>query len=230
VRRALWIILAVVLLVSCGLLFPCLFEVRDGEGWVRSANSVHMIGLALQSYQDENGHLPPAVVRNKEGQPLYSWRVLLLPYLDQDPLFQEFNRDEPWDSEHNKKLLKETPRCYRPFGGSDDAPGLTRYQVFIGPGTPFERNSLRLDGFKNTILVVEAGEPVPWSKPVDLTYDPASPLPPLGGVFKKPVHFLCYEIAWTPGFTACFTDGTTQFIPSDTDERALPALISRTGG
>jgi hypothetical protein len=200
-------------------------KVRDDEGWVRSASSLERIGGALQVYQEVNGHLPPAVVRDKAGRPLYSWRVLLLPYLEGDRLYKEFNTDEPWDSDHNKKLLGETPRSYMPHGGGMDAPGLTHYQVFIGPGTPFERDSLRLDGFKNTILVAEGGEATPWSKPVDLTYDPAKPLPPLGGVFRKPTHLLCYEVWRTPGFTACFGDGRTEFIPSDTDENAIRALI-----
>jgi hypothetical protein len=186
-----------------------------------------MIGLALRSYQDENGHLPPAVVRNKEGRPLYSWRVLLLPYLDEDRVYKEFHLDEAWDSEHNKQFLEKSPQSYVPALGGNDAPGLTRYQVFIGRSTPFEHDGLRLDGFKNTILVVEAGEPVPWSQPVDLSYDRAKPLPPLGGVFGKPTHLLCYEVWRTPGFTACFGDGRTEFIPSDTDEASLRGLISR---
>src|SRR5262249_862557 len=85
------------------------------------------------------------------------------------------------------------------------------------------------DGRSQTILVAEAGEPVPWSKPADLVYDPGGPLPPLGGVFGKPVHFVCYEIWRKPGFVACFADGTTRFVPSKTNEQTVRALITRNG-
>ncbi len=108
---------------------------------------------------------------------------------------------------------------------------MTRYQVFIGPGTAFERDGLTWADFpkdlSDTLLVVEAGQPVPWSKPEDLTYDAAAPLPPLGGVFGKPVHFLCLDLWRTAGFNACMADGSMRFIPSDTDEKTLRGLISR---
>jgi hypothetical protein len=184
VSRKWWILIGAVVCLTCACLLPCSQEIRDGEGWTHSANSIHQIGLALRNYHKDTGHLPQAVVRGKDGTPLYSWRVLILPYLDDDPLLQRFHLDEPWGSEHNGKLLTPTPRCFRPLGG-DDADGLTRYQVFVGPGTAFEGNRLTWDdfpdGLANTLLVVEAGEPVPWSKPADLVYDPAGSLPPLGG-------------------------------------------------
>jgi len=228
--RIKWAVLLLVLL-SCGLLLPCTQKVREDEGWVRSAYSLHQIGIALQAYHEDNGHLPPAVVRGKSGQPLYSWRVFLLPYLDEDSLYRQFRLDEPWDSAQNSKLLEQSPRCYDPALGGNDDPGLTRYQVFVGPGTAFERDGLTWTDFPNrlsdTLLVVEAGHPVPWSKPADLSYDPAGPLPPLGGAFGMPVHVLCYELWRTAGFNACMADGSTRFIPSDTDEKALRGLINR---
>jgi hypothetical protein len=191
------------------------------------------IGQALLDYHESFGRLPPAVVTDKNGKPLYSWRVALLPFLEQGSLYNQFKLDEPWDSPHNKPLLAKTPRCYLPALGSNDAPGLTRYQVFVGPGTAFERDGLTWDDFTdgpaNTILVVEGREPVPWSKPVDLIYAPDKLLPSLGGLFGKPVHLLCYEIQRRPGFNAYFGDGKVRFI-STTDERTLRALITRNGG
>jgi hypothetical protein len=112
--------------------------------------------------------------------------------------------------------------------------GLTRCQVFVGPGTVFERDGLTWgdfpDGLANTLLVVETGEPVPWTKPADLAYDPGKPLPHLSGVFTMPVRFLCYEIKRRPGFTAYFADGSVRFTRSDTDEKTIRALITRDGG
>jgi hypothetical protein len=223
---------AALFIASCCFLLPCTEKIRDSEGWVRSAVSLKQIGLALRIYHDVNGKLPPAVVTGKDGQPLYSWRVLLLPYIEDDRLYKQFHLDEAWDGPNNKALLDKTPRCYEPLGGND-APGLTRYQILVGPGTAFERDGLTWDDFPdgpaNTILVVESGEAVPWSKPVDLAYAPDEPLPPLGGLFTKPVHFLCYEVWRKQGFNACFGDGTTRFISSTTDEKTIRALITRNG-
>jgi hypothetical protein len=208
--------------------------VRDGEGWAESAASLKQIGQALLSYHEANGKLPPTVARDQDGRPLYSWRVLLLPYLEEGPLYNRFKLDEPWDGPHNKALLEKTPRCYQRMLGGDDAPGLTRYQVFVGPGTAFEQDGLTWDDFPdgpaNTILVVEAGQPVPWTKPADLPYDPEKALPPLGSVYAKPYHFLCYEVGRTPGFNACFADGATRFLSGKTDEKVVRSLITRNGG
>jgi hypothetical protein len=191
--------------------------------------------MALHSYHEVHGEFPPAVVFDKEGRPLYSWRVLILPYLEYGSYYEKFHLDEPWDSPNNLPFSGKTPRCYVPaMGGGNDASGMTRYQVFIGPGTAFERPGLTFtdfsDGLRNTILVVEAAEPVIWSKPVDLKYDPDDPLPRLGTAYSKSIHFLCREVGRRPGFAACFADGSTRFIPTSTDEKLIRALITRNGG
>jgi hypothetical protein len=220
----------------CLLLLPCTQKVRNGAGYVHSQENLKNVGLALHDYDEHFGRLPAAVVRDKGGRPLYSWRVVLLPFLEEERLYKQFKLDEPWDSPHNKKLLEKTPKCYLPYIGGNDQPGLTRYQVLVGPGTAFGREGLTLtkddfpDGLAETILVVEGGEPVPWTKPVDLTYDPDGPLPELGGVWTKPVHFLCYEVKRKPGFNACFADGSARFINSGAEENDLRGLITRNGG
>jgi hypothetical protein len=229
-------ILAVFAAGLCLLSVPCLQKVRDGDPSGESRYVLRNLALALHNYHDAYKRLPPAVVTDKQGKPLYSWRVLLLPFLEQKRLYQQFRLDEPWDREHNKQFLKETPRCYRPLWGTNDGPGLTRYQVFVGPGTPFEKPGLTLkpadfpDGLDKTLLVVEGGKPVPWSKPEELVYDPKGPLPSLGGVFQQPVHFLCYPVEWRPGFNAAFADANARFIRADLDEAVLRALVTRNGG
>jgi len=229
-----WLILGV---MTAGLLFllsPMIIKAMDGEGYVRSQNSLQHIGLALLNYHDVFGKFPPAVVRDQGGKPLYSWRVPILQFLDTEPAYETFRLNEAWDSPHNRPLSEKTPPCFQPALGGPDGAGLTRYQVLIGPGTAFERDGLTLedfpDGRANTILVGEGAEPVPWSKPAELLYDPARPLPAFGGPFRKAVHFLGYEVRRKPGFNALFADGTVRFIPSDTDERIIRALITRNGG
>jgi Protein of unknown function (DUF1559) len=226
----------VLLIFGGGLLLlrlPCPQGRSDSDVRLQSAYNVKSIGLALHGYHDTYRKLPPAVVRDKNGKPLYSWRVALLPFLEQNPLYQKFQLDEPWDSPHNKSLLEPTPRCYAtPW--PDDPPGTTRYQGFTGPGTAFERDGLTLkdfpDGLSDTIVVVESGGPVPWAKPADIAYDPKGPLPPLGAGFSKRIEFLCVEVGRVPAFNACFADGSLRFIASTTDEQTIRSLITRNGG
>src|SRR5205823_763689 len=118
------------------------------------------------------------------GKPLLSWRVLLLPYIEQDNLYKQFKLDEPWDGPTNKKLLARMPNVYKHPFAKTTTPHGTFYQVATGKGTIFEgKRGIRIqeitDGTSNTILVAEAARDVPWSKPADMPFD-AQNLPKLG--------------------------------------------------
>ena len=109
-------------------------------------------------------------------QPLLSWRVLILPYIEQDNLFKEFHLDEPWDSEHNKKLLAKMPKTYETVDSDAKKGFLTRYLGFSGKDAMFDgAKGIQFaditDGLSNTIMVVEAAKGVPWSKPEDISFD-----------------------------------------------------------
>jgi hypothetical protein len=181
--------------------------------------------LACHNYEAVHGTLPPAVVYGPDGTPLHSWRVLILPYIEQDPLYKQFRLEEPWDSPHNLTLLERMPMTYGPPSLKQRLvpPHHTICHVFVGRGTPFEGpGGLKFaedfpDGTSNTLLFVEAGEPVPWTKPEDIPYDPAGPLPPLRGLFKD-------------GFRACMADGSRRHVRYDTREDVLRAAITRNGG
>jgi hypothetical protein len=164
-------------------------------------------------------------VYGPDGKPLYSWRVLILPYIEQGALYKEFRLDEPWDSPHNIALLPRMPSSYTPprYKTALVPPHHTICHVFVGKGTPFDGPKGRTlrsdfpDGRSNTLLLVEAGEPVPWTKPEDIPFDPDGPLPPLRGLFRD-------------GFRACTADGARRFIRYDTPEASLRAAITRNGG
>ena len=230
-RTPRWILIAIVCVLG-GLVAGSIQAVeRVREAAARS--KCGQIGVALQNYASgHNGALPPAIVYSKDGHPLYSWRVLLLPYNEQDSLYKEFQLDEPWDSEHNIKLLDRMPRNYAaPWDRVVKVPPYhTVIHVFVGKGTPFEEGQVRLwsgpkirldkndfpDGTSNTLLFVEGGDPVPWTKPEEITFDSNRPIH-LQGLFKT-------------GIRAGWADGSRAYLPSDIDQTTLRAIITRNGG
>jgi hypothetical protein len=187
----------------------------------RAMNQLKSLGIAMHAYHDTNRTFPPAAVVSKEGKPLLSWRVLLLPYVEEAKLFGEFKLEEPWDSPHNKKLLARRPKVYAPVR-NDAAAEATYYQVFHGPAAAFEgHRPLRIpsftDGTSNTILIAEGAEAVPWTKPADLSYDPKKPLPKVGAMFKDV-------------FLAGLADGSVRALKKTVPEKTLRVLITRNAG
>jgi hypothetical protein len=165
----------------------------------------------------------PPVRARKQGAALLSWRVALLPYLDEMELFKQFKLDESWDSPHNKKLLNKMPHVYAPPGVTTREPYTTFYQVFVGPHAAFEKHrAMRLptdllDGTSNVLLVVEAAAAVPWTKPEDLHFAEDEPVPGLGGLY--------------PGlFNAAFADGSVLALSTNIDAKTLRYAIMRDDG
>jgi RNA polymerase sigma factor (sigma-70 family) len=188
----------------------------------QSSNNLKQIAIAMHNYHDTHNQLPAAAICDKNGKPLLSWRVAILPYLEQNGLYQEFKLDEPWDSAHNKKLLEKMPPIYAPLGDKIKQPHSTFYQVFTGAGTLFEGDKgLRFaditDGMSNTLLIVEAGDAVPWTKPQDLPYEANKKLPPLGGLFKE-------------GFHIGLADGSVHWIRRTFDIDTFRLVITRGDG
>jgi hypothetical protein len=178
----------------------------------------------MHNFEVTHGHLPPAVVYGADGKPLHSWRVLILPYIEQGPLYQRFRLEEPWDSPHNLALLPEMPATYAPPGRKKDKvpPNHTVCHVIHGPGAAFEDGKeLRMkdfaDGTTNTLLIVEAGQPVPWTMPQDLPFYPDRPLPELTPLFKDIIR-------------AAYGDGSVRYLPVNPDEATFRAMITHSGG
>jgi len=158
-------------------------KVRDASQNQESSNNLKQIGLAIHNHHDVNGYFPPPYLKTKDGKPGLSWRVAILPWLEQDSLYRQFKLDEPWDSPSNRQLLSRMPRTYAPPGQKDLT--VTHYRVFVGPGTMFDPNKSKIrivdvkDGLSNTLMVVEARDPVEWTKPDVLVFTPTTTLAPL---------------------------------------------------
>ena len=337
---------------------------RDEDAiWARHVGNLKRIGLALHNYQAAEGQFPPAAITGKDGKPLLSWRVAILPYLEdydgrsRDDLFKAFHLEEPWDSPHNKTLLERMPAVYASAGEASRQPFTTSYRGFVSqegegkaamgavpemmnmmggrtgatgmglgpqmkamqmqmqgmmgrqrapnssaggmrgmmgtmrgtmggmmggmmgtgrrkgvdqrakaqneaatekaepdgamgsamgsvaqsggamgsamgnvaepqvpslPVTVFrEHEGVNLteitDGTNNTLMVVEAAEAVPWTKPDDLPFSQNGPLPRLGGSMRG-------------GYAALFASGLVRFLDRSLDERWLRCLITPQGG
>ena len=154
-----------------------------------SVNNLKQIGLALHNYNDTNGVLPTNQL-SADKKPLLSWRVQILPYIEQDHLFRQFNLGEPWDSDHNKKLIEKMPKLFAPPRGKAE-PGQTFYQAFTGKRGWLKPQALIPasfpDGTSNTLAIAEAGTAVIWTKPDDLVFD-GKDIPALGGMFDGKFH------------------------------------------
>jgi hypothetical protein len=176
-------------MVHGAVFLPGVQKVHEAAARTQSSNNLKQIGIALHNYHGDNGRLPPAAISGRDGRPLLSWRVALLPHLGENALYNQFRLDEPWDSPHNSQLLAQMPRVYaHPAPKNPAQPGYTFYRAITGPRTAFEGpQGVRLgdfpDGLANTIVVAEAADAVPWTKPDELVYVPSGPLPRLGDHF-----------------------------------------------
>jgi prepilin-type processing-associated H-X9-DG protein len=216
--------------VAVALLLPAVQSARSAARRAQSVNNLKQIGLALHNFNSSNNHFP-ADVKDKNGQPLLSWRVRILPFVEQQALFEAFHLDEPWDSPHNLELVAKMPATFAVPGG-DAEPGTTFYRGFSGGQTIFDPkvpDGTRLesitDGTSNTLAVVEAKEAVPWSKPdSDVPFDAKAKIEAITALIETlGGHF-------PGGFNALMCDGSVRFIKESIHPSVLQALVTRNGG
>lgn len=191
-------------------------------------HNLSQLGLAFHAYHEKHEHFPAAAITGKDGKPLLSWRVELLPYMGRQDLYDEFHRDEPWDGPHNLALLSKMPEMYACPSEPDRARGLTTYQVVVGPkaglgvvGTMFEEArgiDIRevTDGASNTVLVAETGRPMPWTQPDDRRFVEGGALPTFGSRHNG-------------GFNALFADSSVRFLRFTLSLETLRLLLTRDG-
>ena len=214
--------------VLVGMLLPAVQSAREAARRTQAMNNFKQVVLAMQMYESTHGRLPSQAVCDKQGKPLLSWRVMLLPYVEDGDLYEQFRLDEPWDSEHNLKLVERMPAVYSDPAAPDQAArGLTTVQVLTGKDTPFpvpDRNP-RLatisDGLSRTLAIVEAmpDQAVPWTKPDDIEFDPEEPLAGVGNPRRQAGLFV-----------AAMLDGSVRMLTPDIDPELFQALVTPNGG
>jgi prepilin-type processing-associated H-X9-DG protein len=232
-----------------GLAAAALAVLGCDSGQPNCAQKLYEIGHALHEFNDAHGAFPLAAITDKQGKPGLSWRVAILPYLGHGDIYRQFALDEPWDSAHNRNLLELMPAVFACPSVPVGDPSLTCYRAFIGNGSFFEPPydaalakvwwtdpdgtkhyqpapthgmsfAPFVDGPANTLMVVEAKEAVPWTKPDDFFFDPVRTDDALFGAGS----------AHRGGFNALFVDGAVRFLSAKTDPQVFRALITRNGG
>lgn len=184
------------------------------------------MALAVANYHDVHGHFPPAFVADKDGKPLLSWRVLILPYLDQQKLFEQFDLTEAWDGPNNSKLLDQMPSQYRLHTIDDEHETASNYVAVIGEETMWSGAEPRdydfaTDGRSYTLMVAEyVGHPIPWSKPEDLRFDEID-------LTVDSDKGIC-SVLTPPAYLD--VGGMIHFLPRDTPPETIRALLTAQGG
>jgi len=200
---------------------PALVQTREASVRTEAVNNLKQLGLAMYTYADLAGdRFPPAVLYGPDGKTPYSWRVALLPHLGEQALYEQYNFNEPWDSEANRRVLENMPAVFRNPNRAEGT--TTSYFVLTGPETLFagqegQKYAEIPDGSSNTLLIVEAKRDIPWTKPDDIPYDGKLSATDLGGFFNG-------------GFNAALADGSVRFVSQKTDDTTLRALITARGG
>lgn len=208
--------------VLIALLLPAVQAAREAARRAQSMNNLKQIGLAMQSHADVFKMFPRSSY-SEDGKPLLSWRVHILPFVEQNQLYKQFHLDEPWDSEHNKTLIAKLPAVYKnpSLDAAGGLAGMTNYLQPTGKFALFRQDkeptfAMITDGTSNTIAAVESSRSVVWTRPDDLEFDPEKPLANLN---MRP-----------GGFLALFADGHVSFVPSTTSPETLANLFNPQDG
>lgn len=208
-------------------LMQLLEPIRESARETQRLNNLRQILLAMLNYESAYRTYPARASTDDNGKPLLSWRVHILPFIQQNALYKKFKLDEPWDSPHNIKLVTKMPLIYGdPSSRSkeENEGGKTRYLVPVGSDTVFEKNEGTkigdiTDGTSNTIAVVCAPPEaaVIWTKPVDWQVDP-----------KAPKSVLFSQDRLKVNVARC--DGSVHTFDSQISDAKLNALLTKSGG
>lgn len=244
-----WIVIpiVIVLFVLGGggyLFFGALGGAREAARNSSCKNNLKHIGLAMHNHHDTLKRLPPAYITDENGKRLHSWRVLILPYIEQQALYEQIRLNEPWDSPYNRQFHNRIPEVYRcPSAGADRGSGFTNFMVVVDdtsqdgrPGrTAFGPGKLSgerwyeggfsfrdvIDATSNTIMVVEvAGSTTNWMEPADLNLSEQT-----GINASKSGN--CLSSKHSNGVNVLMADGSVRMLEENLSPNTLKELLRR---
>ena len=211
--------------ILAALLLPAIQAAREAARRAQCTNNLKQIAIGLQNYHDVYGTFPPAYLADANGKPMHSWRVLILPYIEQQSLYARYNFDEPWDGPNNRLLATQMPMAYR--CPSDPAGGVTtNYAAITGPGTVFHGASGSsiasiTDGTSNTLMIAESTAGINWMEPRDLDVSQMS-----FGINGGPAEISSHHPG---GAQAAFADGSVRFLSQAVNGQLLRSLTTKAG-
>lgn len=207
--------------ILVALLLPAVQQARMAAQRMQSNNNLKQIALALHNYNDVYGTLPPAYIPDEDGKPMHSWRVLILPFVEANHIYDKYDFSQPWDSPGNMQACQEMPFAYAsPALGGDDIGDATTYVAITGPNTVLGTDKAHsfsevTVGMSNVLMVVEdTTNPVPWYKPVDIS--------PQALMSKN------FDDQYFHGVQAALGDGAVQFF-SEGDKPQVQGMMSIDG-
>jgi prepilin-type processing-associated H-X9-DG protein len=226
------ILLAALVIVDCvgmllSLLLPAVQARREAARRSQCVNNLKQIGLAMLNYHNTYECLPPAVITDEDGQPMRSWRIAVLPFLESTSLYDQYDFSEPWEGPNNRALHSARPPTYLCPSDTSAGPFDTSYVMIVGKGTvggvPNEAVRLRdiTDGTPITILAIEvAASGINWLEPRDMTVEEA-----VAYITNPAASGSRY--AHPGGVNALFADGSVHFLAETIDPQALRSLLTR---
>jgi len=211
--------------VLVAMMLPATRRAREPARRTQCKNNLKQIALALHNYQDQHHCLPPAYTVDADGRPLHSWRTLILPYVDQLPLYQTIDLSKPWDDPANAKACNKRLLVYQCPSTADLPENHTIYLANAASNGCFRRAEPgRLgditDGLSETLMVIEVPQEqsVPWMSP----HDADERLLMSIGANSKLAH--------AHGMNAALCDCSVRFLSAELPAPTRRALISISAG
>jgi len=207
------------------ILSPAVSGDRVAARRTQCRNNIHQLAIALANYEEVHGTFPPAVTYGPDGRAMHGWGVNLLPYIEEAPLYREYDHTKPWDHPDNAEVVSTYLEQYEcPLAHGSGPENSTYYRLVVCPGSVIRprraaKSADITDKPGQTILIVECIEPVPWASPnavVDLTRGINRP----GGASSK--H--------KKGVYVAMADSQVLFLSEDIDHMTLIGLCTAAGG
>ncbi len=218
------LVVVAVIMVPAAFLLPATRSARPAAYRMQCSNNLKVIALALQNYAAKFDALPPAYTVDADGKPLHSWRTLILPFLDQQQLYDQVDLTKPWDDPVHASIAEAQFLPYR-CPATSVGKGMTTYLAVVGQDACLHPTSPRrladiLDGLPNTIMVVEvtADDAVQWMSPLDADE----------GIVLRLAPGL--NLPHAVGTNVALADGMVQFLPDSTPKSTRRSMITIAAG
>lgn len=206
-------------------------DAREAARKSQCSGHCSTVRMALLNYHSNYGSFPPASITDENGRPMHSWRVLLLPFLEQGRLYDRYDFSEPWDGPNNRKLAGEFISVYRcPSEPASTPVTMTNFVFITGPGTPWpdanKGPSLEdfVDGAATTFLFVEVADSgIHWMEPRDFHIQQMNPqINSKSGQGISSRHRGGAHVSWAGGHNS--------WLSEQTDVSTVRAMMTIHGG